>query len=344
MLPPTAHDQSQELLGAADVLKLFFKLFRCPDKPLREMIYKHILGDIRRMNQKQKSGQINKKLQNFMYEMMQDTHPIAVRIPVASLAHTLHTPRTHAHTHARMCAHTHVHTSTPVPRSGTTPPPAESSCARRGTTAAGGTTCPCRESGCQWRAPAPRAHPPACMLTRAAQPPALNAQAKKSLELMVTLYRKNVWHDNKTVNVITTALFSPVAKVKVCALKFFLGADDDEDDDSDEEQEQEGSKSYADMLKNQAVKKTVSRSRASLCLQHRACNAGCRRRAHLCVCVCACVRAYVCVWCWRTASLQGSSAPSLPRRGAREAGLAGHGTKLEPAMWHKALTGHVTKL
>merc|ERR1719424_1927582 len=102
------------------------------------MIYKHILGDIRRMNQKQKSGQINKKLQNFMYEMMQDTHPIA---------------------------------------------------------------------------------------------------AKKSLELMVTLYRKNVWHDNKTVNVITTALFSPVAKVKVCALKFFLGADDDEDDDSDEEQE-----------------------------------------------------------------------------------------------------------
>lgn len=37
--------------------------------------------------------------------------------------------------------------------------------------------------------------------------------AKKSLDVMIELYRKNVWHDAKTVNVITTACFSPVAKV-----------------------------------------------------------------------------------------------------------------------------------
>ena len=37
--------------------------------------------------------------------------------------------------------------------------------------------------------------------------------AKKSLDVMVELYRRNIWNDAKTVNVITTACFSPVTKV-----------------------------------------------------------------------------------------------------------------------------------
>ena len=37
--------------------------------------------------------------------------------------------------------------------------------------------------------------------------------AKKSLDVMVELYRKNIWNDAKTVNVITTACFSSVTKV-----------------------------------------------------------------------------------------------------------------------------------
>ena len=32
-------------------------------------------------------------------------------------------------------------------------------------------------------------------------------------DVMVELYRRNIWHDAKTVNVITTALFSKVTKV-----------------------------------------------------------------------------------------------------------------------------------
>jgi len=39
--------------------------------------------------------------------------------------------------------------------------------------------------------------------------------AKKSAEVMITLYHKNVWNDNKTVNVISTGLFSDVTKIKV---------------------------------------------------------------------------------------------------------------------------------
>jgi len=32
---------------------------------------------------------------------------------------------------------------------------------------------------------------------------------------MIDLYNKNIWKDSKTVNVITTALFSKVTKVSV---------------------------------------------------------------------------------------------------------------------------------
>ena len=39
--------------------------------------------------------------------------------------------------------------------------------------------------------------------------------AKKSLDVMVELYRKNIWNDAKTVNVLTTACFSSVTKVSV---------------------------------------------------------------------------------------------------------------------------------
>merc|ERR1712142_441945 len=61
--------------------------------------------------------------------------------------------------------------------------------------------------------------------------------AKTSVEIMISLYKKNVWKDEKTVNVITTACFSKVTKVMVTALKFFLGTDEDEEEeDSDGEE------------------------------------------------------------------------------------------------------------
>ena len=40
---------------------------------------------------------------------------------------------------------------------------------------------------------------------------------------MIDLYRKNVWRDERTVNVISTACFSDVTKLAVTAIKFFLG-------------------------------------------------------------------------------------------------------------------------
>uniref|UniRef100_A0A1B6LCF6 Protein SDA1 n=1 Tax=Graphocephala atropunctata TaxID=36148 RepID=A0A1B6LCF6_9HEMI len=63
--------------------------------------------------------------------------------------------------------------------------------------------------------------------------------AKLSLDIMIELYKKNIWNDTKTVNVISTACFSKVTKVVVTALKFFVSSDnpkeDEENSDSDDE-------------------------------------------------------------------------------------------------------------
>jgi hypothetical protein len=49
-----------------------------------------------------------------------------------------------------------------------------------------------------------------------------------SQQLASRVLQKNVWRDEKTVNVITTACFSKVTKIMVTAIKFFLGSDNDE--------------------------------------------------------------------------------------------------------------------
>lgn len=46
--------------------------------------------------------------------------------------------------------------------------------------------------------------------------------AKKSLDVMIELYRRHIWNDAKTVNVIATACFSTQPKIMMTALKFFL--------------------------------------------------------------------------------------------------------------------------
>jgi len=61
--------------------------------------------------------------------------------------------------------------------------------------------------------------------------------AKTSLDVMATLYRKNVWRDAKTVNVIATGCFSKETKILVAATKFFLGSDDQDDDENTDDEE-----------------------------------------------------------------------------------------------------------
>lgn len=131
--------RNKNLLAPTDLLSLFFQLLRCQDKQLRQFLETHIITDIKNVNAKQKNSKLNSTLQNFMYNMLNDSNSKA---------------------------------------------------------------------------------------------------AKMSLDIMVDLYRKNIWHDAKTVNVIATACFSKVTKVMVAALKFFTSADVEESkEDSDSENE-----------------------------------------------------------------------------------------------------------
>ncbi|XP_065161223.1 protein SDA1 homolog [Atheta coriaria] len=84
--------------------------------------------------------------------------------------------------------------------------------------------------------------------------------AKMSLDIMIDLYKKNVWNDAKTVNVIATACFSKIIKVQVAALKFFLGKDPDEKDSDDDDSDKEIDPREV-MMANKVNKKTRKREK-----------------------------------------------------------------------------------
>uniref|UniRef100_A0A182WFG3 Protein SDA1 n=1 Tax=Anopheles minimus TaxID=112268 RepID=A0A182WFG3_9DIPT len=64
--------------------------------------------------------------------------------------------------------------------------------------------------------------------------------AKMSADIMIELYRKQVWNDAKTVNVIANVgCFSKITKVLVASLKFFLGTDQQDEDEDDEDSDRE---------------------------------------------------------------------------------------------------------
>ncbi|RVE65937.1 hypothetical protein OJAV_G00121170 [Oryzias javanicus] len=87
--------------------------------------------------------------------------------------------------------------------------------------------------------------------------------AKISLDVMVELYKRNIWNDAKTVNVITTACFSKVTKILVAGLQFFLGKDEDEKNESDSDSENEGP-SARDLMVRYSTGKKSSKNKKKL--------------------------------------------------------------------------------
>ncbi|KAF9970165.1 Protein SDA1 [Actinomortierella ambigua] len=138
--------RNRELVSSTSLLSLFFTLFRCRDKQLRDTLYNHIVNDIKASNQKAKNNKMNKTLQGFMYTMLTSAEGAAGTGSENAIA------------------------------------------------------------------------------------------AKRSLDICIELYRKNIWNDAKTVNVIAHACFSPVTKIMVTAIQFFLGHNEDAEDSDDEEE------------------------------------------------------------------------------------------------------------
>ncbi len=71
--------RNRNVVQSIDLLSLFFTLFRCKDKQLRQTLHTHIVSDIKNFNAKHKNNKLNKTLQNFMYTMLEDPHEIAVK-------------------------------------------------------------------------------------------------------------------------------------------------------------------------------------------------------------------------------------------------------------------------
>ncbi|XP_028134143.1 protein SDA1 homolog [Diabrotica virgifera virgifera] len=84
--------------------------------------------------------------------------------------------------------------------------------------------------------------------------------AKMSVDIMIELYKKNIWNDVKTVNVIATGCFSKITKVMVTCLKFFLGKDPDEKDSDDSDSDNEVDPKEV-MMANKFNKKTRKREK-----------------------------------------------------------------------------------
>ncbi|EFA00563.1 protein SDA1 homolog [Tribolium castaneum] len=83
--------------------------------------------------------------------------------------------------------------------------------------------------------------------------------AKMSVDIMIELYKKNVWNDAKTVNVIASGCFSKFTKVMVASMKFFLGKDSDEKDSDSDSDEEIDPKEV--MMANKVNKKTRKREK-----------------------------------------------------------------------------------
>ena len=67
------------------------------------------------------------------------------------------------------------------------------------------------------------------------------AAVKRALAVLIELYRRNVWTDERSVNVIATAAHHKSPRVSVAALNFFMGVGMGGDgEDSDDEDDEDG--------------------------------------------------------------------------------------------------------
>lgn len=84
--------------------------------------------------------------------------------------------------------------------------------------------------------------------------------ARKTVEILSELYRRRVWTDARTVNVLGTACISPATRVAIVAINFFLGIETQMHED-DEEEKSAVAGSKADVNYHEHSKKTRARQR-----------------------------------------------------------------------------------
>lgn len=86
--------------------------------------------------------------------------------------------------------------------------------------------------------------------------------ARKTVYILTELYRRKVWIDSRTVNVLASACCNQSTRVMVAGIKFFLGIEIQMQDDEEEEEEKVGlAAKAAEINYHQHSKKTKARAR-----------------------------------------------------------------------------------
>jgi len=84
---------------------------------------------------------------------------------------------------------------------------------------------------------------------------------KVAIDIMGQLFKKNVWHDARTVNKIAECCFSKHTKLLVTALSFFTGSTEKDEDDDEKKNDSESESEPED--KNKIVKKVLNQNKVN---------------------------------------------------------------------------------
>ena len=133
--------RNKQQLPATELLPVLFRLFRVPDKALRQLVFRHITADIKAANKRGRNDRLNRSVQNFMYSVLADEH---------------------------------------------------------------------------------------------------EGTAKRGLAVLTEMWRRHVWRDARTVNVIASAALHRNPRIMMAALKFFLGQDEPREDGDGSDSEDDG--------------------------------------------------------------------------------------------------------
>ena len=69
--------RGKDVAAPSVVLPVLIKLFRCDDKHLRKFLHSVIVSDLKKLNKNAKVHNINRRLQNFIFSMLQDVNETA---------------------------------------------------------------------------------------------------------------------------------------------------------------------------------------------------------------------------------------------------------------------------
>lgn len=84
--------------------------------------------------------------------------------------------------------------------------------------------------------------------------------SRRSLNIMIELYKRKIWNDEKTCNVIAEACFNENPKITVAACKFFLILDYDYESDDQNSSSDEGGDKIA-MIKSRKKGSKMTKNR-----------------------------------------------------------------------------------